>query len=391
MLSSTHSNTGTESEQNVAKLPDIRSNQLVQLKEKERVPLKYVRKMLNVADSQGYNSEQLAASLDSPVDLLDDTLDPETQVPAQIYTRIYSQVMWRLQDESFGLNLKQKAYPGTFRMMCLTIIHCHTLELAIKRSAQFTDFCRNLSGLPLIGTPPLRQIDNTTTEYQFPNNDLILGEHTDYDLMHIAHCLAIWRRFCGWLIGKNIELKAINFQSPAPEDKRYLQQMFPCELHFSQQANGFHFPSQYLQAPLVHTEESLNDFLRDAPYHLLVSKADDDKSLISKMKRIIGNDFSRDFPGVEAMASQLNMSVRTLRRRLKDLDTTYQQFKDNLRCDAATRYLSRPELKINTVSALLAFDEPSAFHRAFKKWMAMTPGEYRASRQIRPGDSNLSV
>ncbi|MBO6754001.1 MAG: helix-turn-helix transcriptional regulator, partial [Spongiibacter sp.] len=95
-----------------------------------------------------------------------------------------------------------------------------------------------------------------------------------------------------------------------------------------------------------------------------------------------------EFPSVVTMAEHLSMSVRTLRRRLKDLGTTYQQFKDELRKEHALRWLNQPELKINAVSALLGFDEPSAFHRSFKKWTGMTPGEYRASRQSAKPQNN---
>ncbi|MBL4827516.1 MAG: AraC family transcriptional regulator [Spongiibacteraceae bacterium] len=352
--------------------------------EKEVVPLKYVRTILNVATAQGYDIEKLIGSVDCSFDLLDHSIDPDNKVSARTYSLIYSQVISVLQDEFFGLNLKQKIYPGTFRMLCLTIIHCRTLERAIKRSAEFTEFCRRLSGLPLIETNPLVQLDENTTEYRFLSNDIILKKQPEHRLMQIAHSLAIWRRFCSWLIGKNIELKAVSFQSPEPADKQLLQQMFSCKLHFNQQSNGFHFPSSYLQAQLVQTEESLKDFLRDAPYHLLASKEEDDKSLLAQMKRIVGNDFSRGFPNIAQVSGQLNMSVRTLRRRLNEVGTTYQQFKDNLRCDAAIRYLSRPELKIISVSALLSFDEPSAFHRSFKKWTGMTPGEYRAKHLSQP-------
>jgi AraC-like DNA-binding protein len=97
------------------------------------------------------------------------------------------------------------------------------------------------------------------------------------------------------------------------------------------------------------------------------------------MRRVVGHDLSREFPSVVDMADALHMSVRTLRRRLKEVGTTYQEFKDQTRCEAASRLLSRPELKVNAVAALLGFDEPSAFHRSFKKWTGATPGEYRQS------------
>lgn len=350
--------------------------------ETDTVPLKYVRTMLRVARAQGYQAERLVGRLNSPVDLLDSSLDPNTLLPSHIYTNVCNQVMWVLQDESFGLALKKKYHAGTFRMMCLSIIHCHNLEHAMRRAAEFNVFCRTLSGdSPACDMNPIYRLEDGSVDYLFPSNNELLDLDAPDHLRTMSHCIAIWRRFCGWLIGKNIELIEVSFQGEVPASTDYFKKLFKCRLRFGQPANSFRFSANYLQAPLIHTEESLKQFLRNAPYHLFASTEEDNKSIISQMKRIIGNDFSREFLSVVDMADHLNMSVRTLRRRLKNVGTTYQQFKDALRCDAAKNYLNRPELKINAISALLGFDEPSAFHRSFKKWTTMTPGEYRQRQQ----------
>jgi AraC-like DNA-binding protein len=111
---------------------------------------------------------------------------------------------------------------------------------------------------------------------------------------------------------------------------------------------------------------------------LLANKeVESDEGILAQMRRVVGPDLSREFPSVVEMAQYMHMSVRTLRRRLKDEGTTYQEFKDQTRREAAQQLLSRPELKINAIAAMLGFDEPSAFHRSFKKWTGNTPGEYR--------------
>ena len=124
------------------------------------------------------------------------------------------------------------------------------------------------------------------------------------------------------------------------------------------------------------SEESLRAFLKTAPYQLIVM-VDNDRSLKSQIMAMIGKDFSRDMPGAEEVARTLGMSVSTLRRRLQEEGTSYQAIKDGCRKAAAINYLSSPQLSINDVSALMGFDEPSAFFRSFKKWTGMTPGEYR--------------
>jgi AraC-like DNA-binding protein len=80
------------------------------------------------------------------------------------------------------------------------------------------------------------------------------------------------------------------------------------------------------------------------------------------------------------------MSAPTLRRRLKREGTTFQQLKDDARCEADKLCLNRQELSINEVALQMGFTDPSAFHRSFKKWTGQTPGQFRTSLRRKPQD-----
>jgi AraC-like DNA-binding protein len=71
------------------------------------------------------------------------------------------------------------------------------------------------------------------------------------------------------------------------------------------------------------------------------------------------------------------MSPRTLQRRLHEENTSHQQLLDELRRELAQRYLREPTIAIGETAFLLGFSEPSAFHRAFKRWTGTTPGTFR--------------
>ncbi len=353
---------------------------------KDRVPLKYARSMLQVAEAQGYSCDELLRTLQLPFNPMAPGADLNTLIDSRDYSQIYNRVMCLLQDESFGLGLQRRTPAGSFRMLCLFIIHCETLGQALQRASEFINFCRSLSDMHTAPKRPVERLGNGTAIYRFAQSaDLVdTADQTISDLdasYTTARMMAIWRRFCQWLIGKPLDLLGVYLQVQSPDKNNYFEQLFGCEIYYGSEHNAFLIAEHNLDCPLIHTEDSLRKFLRNAPYHLLVAQENEDSSLLSQMKRIIGTDLSHEFPSVVAMAEQLHMSVRTLRRRLKDLDTTYQHFKDELRKEHACRWLNQPELKINAVSALLGFDEPSAFHRSFKKWTGMTPGEYRASRQ----------
>lgn len=344
----------------------------------DTVPLKYLRTLIRAIEEQGYDSARLIQQLNLPREVLSSRADPEQPIAAGHYSTAYTYMLSMLQDESLGMSMKQPNPAGSFRMMCNYLIHCDNLEQAMHRADEFQSFCRSLIGaepLPRRGIEPL---DEQFVLYGFPDSSEFAAQDTDMAWYSIAHTLAVWRRFCSWLIGTQIELKEVWIQLPEPQESSYLQRIFECPIKFAQETNGLVFDGRFLQSRLVHDEESLRKFLRSAPYHLLANSAvESDDGIVAQMRRVVGPDLSRDFPSVVEMATHLNVSVRTLRRRLKDVGTTYQEFKDETRRDAALQLLSRPELKINAVAAMLGFDEPSAFHRSFKKWTGSTPGEYR--------------
>jgi AraC-like DNA-binding protein len=84
-----------------------------------------------------------------------------------------------------------------------------------------------------------------------------------------------------------------------------------------------------------------------------------------------------DWPDFDTLARQLHSTASTLRRKLRQEDHTYQSIKDNLRRDLAINHLSGSNRSIEEIAVQLGFADPSAFHRAFKKWTGNSPGEHR--------------
>ena len=100
------------------------------------------------------------------------------------------------------------------------------------------------------------------------------------------------------------------------------------------------------------------------------------------MRRKLRGVGGADWPLLDDMAEAFHVAPTTLRRRLESEGTSYQGIKDQLRRDAAIHHLCHSTLGIAEIAYRLGFREPSAFHRAFKKWTGAQPGEYR-TRQAR--------
>jgi len=84
---------------------------------------------------------------------------------------------------------------------------------------------------------------------------------------------------------------------------------------------------------------------------------------------------------IEAAASRLRLSARSLQRHLKDEGTRFQALLDTTREDLARQYLSATDLNIEEISYLLAYRDPNSFYRAFQNWTGETPKAVRVAAQ----------
>lgn len=69
---------------------------------------------------------------------------------------------------------------------------------------------------------------------------------------------------------------------------------------------------------------------------------------------------------------------RTLQRRLAAEGTTFEQVLDDVRRDAARRYLTTTSLPLTQVAALVGFGEQSTLTHAVRRWFGVAPRELRA-------------
>ncbi|MBM3386787.1 MAG: AraC family transcriptional regulator [Betaproteobacteria bacterium] len=79
------------------------------------------------------------------------------------------------------------------------------------------------------------------------------------------------------------------------------------------------------------------------------------------------------FPSLEAVASGLFMTSRTLRRKLDAEGTSFSELLDEVRHALAKDYLRRSHLTIEDIAVALDFSDTVSFRRAYKRWAGQAP------------------
>ena len=86
---------------------------------------------------------------------------------------------------------------------------------------------------------------------------------------------------------------------------------------------------------------------------------------------------ARGYATAAAVAKALHLTPRTLRRQLQEHATSYQALLQEARRRDACRLLEKPELSVREIGAVLGYDEPANFTRAFRAWTGTSPSEWR--------------
>jgi AraC-like DNA-binding protein len=103
--------------------------------------------------------------------------------------------------------------------------------------------------------------------------------------------------------------------------------------------------------------------------------------IVHDVRELIIDGLAKGAAQFDVVARELNMSSKTLERRLAERKTNFSTLLDDIRCDFAKWYLENTDFRLEQFVYLLGYAETPTLVRAFRRWTGMTPIEYRRNRR----------
>jgi AraC-like DNA-binding protein len=288
--------------------------------------------------------------------------EPGARVTEEQFSTLYRALAIEFDDEMPGI-FARPMRSGTLKFLCLSLLDAPNLEIAMHRFGQFfhivlDDFRFESRRDGLVACVALHPDPSSTVS--------MLGQQL---MLKLAHGVA------SWLIGQKIPLLQVEFAFSCPPNTVDHLYLFPGPVHFGCQQTLMRFSAAYFDMPIRQRKTNLRKFLARAPEDwIFVSFSEQLTS--HRIRQYLASRLP-DVPTVDDAARSLHCSVRTLCRRLAAEETAFQTLKDELRRDIAIQRLTGTNDPIAAIAGDVGFDDPTAFHRAFRHWTGSTPGEYR--------------
>lgn len=170
-------------------------------------------------------------------------------------------------------------------------------------------------------------------------------------------------------------------QRPAYHEKM-LQHLPERQVRYGAEANQIRIPVGLLSQKLGLSDPTSRKLAEEQCKREL-AMLEENESIIARVRHIILSSSQR-FPKLDVVAEQCFMSGRTFKRRLQQLGTSFQEILDDIRKSQAIDYLRHTAKPIDEIAALLGYNDPSNFGRAFKRWTGKTPSQYRHQHEMMP-------
>jgi AraC-like DNA-binding protein len=193
------------------------------------------------------------------------------------------------------------------------------------------------------------------------------------------HCVRIAQRF----FTDGVAPLAVCYRHAAPSYAETYGAIFGCPVHFLRPDCAISFDVATLDAPQPNADLFMANLLRDACERLL-GESGQLESCVERVRHALARRPDLCDLDTERVAQELGVSPRSLRTQLAEEGLTFSGLVEEARIKAAAEELLRPGVTIKEAGARLGYSEVSAFHRAFKRWMNITPGEYVRQRRGLP-------
>jgi len=189
--------------------------------------------------------------------------------------------------------------------------------------------------------------------------------------------LAVTMSMCRMNYIEDLAPVSVTLTHPKPSCSSRFYEYFRSPVFFEAPANSLTLPIEAVDKNLPGSNPQLAQ-LNDQVMIKYLAQLDQDH-ITQKVKAVIIDLLPSGNVTDESVARELYMSSRKLQRQLRSNDTTFTTLLNEIRQDLAQRYLREQDISLTEIAFLLGFSESSAFSRAFKRWMGVSPSEYRTA------------
>lgn len=332
------------------------------------------RALLALAEDRGLETERLCRGLGfTPQDLMRQDLLLSYQQTRSLILRAYR----LLEDPAMGLAAGARQTPVSWGLPGLAMLTCETVGEAVSYGLEHQDPA---------GAMVIHRFETNTHEALLELTPRLFDIQIEHYLIEesFASAFAIAR----WLVGPSFRLLRLELAYERPAHAEAYRQLFRCPVYFGQSQHQLVFEPKWLSSRLPGYDRVTSALIREQLNTLLLKPLGRSDLVESLTGRLRGS--MSEAPRQADLARDINISERTLRRRLKVQDTTYRNLRDDTRYQKARDLLEHSELTVFEIAETVGYGDARAFRRAFKRWSGELPAAYRARlRALANAEGNL--
>lgn len=248
------------------------------------------------------------------------------------------------------------------------------IKLAVLSARSFRDASQRLSRYKQLTCPEEIRLVEQGKQCSIQFVWLLAHENEPAFLVDVcfAWIVAVARRGTG---RPPLSPKRVEFQR-APVHRELYESHFHCPVRFNANQNALVFSKTDMELPFVTNNAELLTIVAPQLEAELAEQLAQ-KTFSEQAKAILKRLVAGQRPGIEDLARELHLSVRTLQRRLTDQGISFQRLLEEARRELAHHYLLHSSRELSETAYLLGYEDANSFFRAFHQWEGTSPGQWR--------------
>ena len=290
----------------------------------------------------------------------------DQRVPFEAVDRFWALAVERTGNPTIGLDVVEDLNPAIYRSLGVALLCSSSLRDFFQR---FERFFAVISTLETTAFEEGRDVATFTDRRQVEYSNATVGCHADAFAAFVVKFIRIL------YAPDYAPVKVALAWTPPEEYQHRYPEWFGCQVEFGQDESTIYVDLADLDQELAGANPEIamqNDKLALAVLEKM-RKLDLPAQVYARLIDFLpSGNCSR-----ERVAHSLHMSESAFQKKLKAAGTSYQELLDNTRAELAKHHLSDPDMSVDEVAYMLGFSDCSNFTRAFKRWLGMSPRDYR--------------